>query len=43
MLLSGVLPAVTAADNGDFLCVVDGVWAKTTLNNAREVDYLGEL
>ena len=25
------LPAVTAADNGDFLCVVNGVWAKTSV------------
>ncbi len=43
MLISGVLPTVTAADNGDFLCVVNGAWAKTTLNNAREVDYLDSL
>ena len=43
MMLSGVLPAVTAEDNGDFLRVVDGEWEKTKLNNAREVDYLGEL
>lgn len=28
--LGGVLPAVTAADNGDILKVVDGEWAKFT-------------
>ncbi|MBR4766754.1 MAG: hypothetical protein IK085_08335 [Clostridia bacterium] len=36
-----ILPPVTADDNGDFLCVVNGEWNKKKLNYAEEVDYLG--
>ena len=31
------LPHVTSADNGKFLCVVDGVWAAMPLTNVSEV------
>lgn len=31
------LPHVTSADNGKFLCVVDGVWSAMPLTNVSEV------
>lgn len=33
------IPAVTAADNGKFLQVVDGVWAASTISNANGVSF----
>lgn len=33
------LPSVSAADNGKFLRVVDGVWAAASVANAEEVKY----
>ena len=33
------LPAVTSENNGQFLMVVDGAWAATTIENAEEVTY----
>ena len=33
------LPEVTAEDNGDFLCVVDGAWAKATVPSAESEAY----
>lgn len=35
----GGLPAVSAADNGKFLCVVDGAWAAVTIPQAEEVEF----
>lgn len=32
-------PTVTTSDNGKFLCVVDGVWAATTITNAEEATF----
>jgi len=37
--LSGLLPAVTASDNGQFLRVADGAWAATTVANANGVSF----
>lgn len=34
-----LLPAVTAADNGKFLRVVNGVWAAATVDNANGVSF----
>lgn len=33
------VPAVTSADNGAFLRVVDGAWAKATIPNAEEASF----
>lgn len=33
------LPAVTSADNGDFLRVVNGAWAKDTVPSAESEAY----
>lgn len=35
----GLLPAVTAADNGKFLRVVNGVWAAAAINDANGVSF----
>lgn len=35
----GLLPAVTAADNGKILRVVDGAWAAASLQNAEEAAF----
>lgn len=37
--LKGLLPTVTASDNGKFLRVVDGVWAAATVENANGVSF----
>ena len=33
------LPSVTASDNGAFLRVVNGAWAKATVRSAEEVSF----
>lgn len=38
-LIDAKLPAVTAADNGKFLRVVDGQWALVDIENAEDVTY----
>lgn len=35
----GNLPAVTTADNGKFLCVVNGVWTATNIARAEDVGF----
>lgn len=35
----GLLPAVTAADNGKFLRVVNGAWAAAAINDANGVSF----
>lgn len=35
----GLLPAVTAADNGKFLRVVNGAWAAAAVNDANGVSF----
>ena len=37
----GAMPniPVTPSDNGKFLCVVDGVWTPTTIEDAEELSY----
>lgn len=37
----GAMPdiAVTNSDNGKFLCVVDGVWTATAIDDAEELIY----
>ena len=35
----GLLPEVTAADNGKFLRVVNGVWAAAAINDANGVSF----
>ena len=35
----GGLPSVTASDNGKFLRVVNGAWAKATINSAEEATF----
>lgn len=35
------LPAVTAQNNGDFLCVVNGVWAAATIPAAESNSFGG--
>lgn len=35
----GLLPAVTAADNGKFLRVVNGTWAAAAINDANGVSF----
>lgn len=37
--LSGLLPTVTASDNGKFLRVVNGAWAAATVENANGVSF----
>ena len=37
--LSGLLPTVTASDNGKFLRVVNGAWAAATVENANGVNF----
>ena len=37
--LTRVLPSVTTSDNGKFLRVVDGVWAKTTVKSGEEMAF----
>lgn len=37
--LSGLLPTVTASDNGKFLRVVNGAWAAATVDNANGVSF----
>lgn len=37
--LSGLLPTVAAANNGQFLRVVNGAWAATTVDNANGVSF----
>lgn len=38
-LIDARLPAVTSADNGKFLQVVDGAWSAITIENAENVTY----
>lgn len=33
------LPAVTASDNGKFLCVVSGAWAAVSISDANGVSF----
>lgn len=37
--LSGLIPAVSASDNGKFLRVVNGAWAAATVENANGVSF----
>lgn len=37
--LKGLLPTVTASDNGQFLRVVNGAWAAATVDNANGVSF----
>lgn len=37
--LSGLLPTVTASDNGKFLRVINGAWAAATVDNANGVSF----
>lgn len=37
--ISGLLPTVTASDNGKFLRVVNGAWAAATVENANGVSF----
>ena len=37
--LSGLLPTVTASDNGKFLRVVNGAWSAATVENANGVSF----
>ena len=38
-VLPNLLPTVTEADNGKFLCVASGSWAAVTMANAEEVGF----
>ena len=36
---TNVLPTVSESDNGKFLCVVNGAWAASKIENVEEVYY----